>query len=303
MRNLLERYMPLRDAAGEGGGGGAAAGGQGANAGAAAGAAAAAGDGSNGAAAAAGQPYRPQGLPDTMFGKDDRETMDKMATALSGYRTRDAERAVPDTVDAYGQFDATNAPDFLKAHLPGLAKDPGFAAAAQVAKEHGVPVKTMHAMTTALYQAAHEAGILEAPVDPAAERAALLPQTHKNSSKADQDAAIEARLQANEDFIKLLMKPGADGKSQLDPKVGENALLMLMDTAAGNQFIEFMRGMATGEGRAQPLTQGNNGNGGRDARGELRARMADLESKRGTAAFNQSEYDQLMGDYQRLVGN
>ena len=303
MRNLLERYLPMRDAAGDGGGGGAGAGGQGANAGAGAGAAAAAGDGSNGVAAAAGQPYRPQGLPDTMFGKDDRETMDKMATALAGYRTRDSERAVPDNVDAYAQFDAASAPDFLKGHLPSLAKDPAFAAAAAVAKENGVPVKTMHAMTTALYQAAHEAGILEPPVNTEAERAALLPETHKNSPKAEQDAAIEARLQANEDFIKLLTKPGADGKSQLDPKVGENALLMLMDTAAGNQFLEFVRGMATGDGRAQPLTQGAGAGAGNNEREQLRAELARPEMDPQHPKFDPAAYAALDERYKKLIGN
>ena len=302
MRNLLERYLPLRDAAGDGGGGGAGAGGQGANAGAGAGAAAAAGDGANGAAAAA-QPYRPQGLPDTMFGKDDRETMDKMAGALAGYRTRDSERAVPDTVEAYSQFDAATAPDFLKDHLPSLAKDPAFAAAAAVAKENGVPVKTMHAMTTALYKAAHEAGILEPPVNVEAERTALLPETHKTASKADQDKAIDARMQANEDFIKLLGQPGADGKPQLDPKVGEHALLMLMDTAAGNQFLEYVRGALTGEGRAQPLTQGNAGGNGQNEREQLRAELAKPEMDPQHPKFDPAAYAALDERYKKLIGN
>jgi hypothetical protein len=73
----------------------------------------------------------------------------------------------------------------------------------------------MQKLVGTLFAEAHKAGILEPLVDPA-ERAALLPESAKNLPKDKQDAAIEARLKENEDFVKLLMKPGADGKPLLD---------------------------------------------------------------------------------------
>ncbi|WP_189343660.1 MULTISPECIES: hypothetical protein [unclassified Mesorhizobium] len=318
MKSLLEKYLPLRNTDGGGAGGaGAGAGGTGGGAGGAdAGAAAGADkDGSNAAAAAAAPaaaaaagPYRPQGMPDTMFGKDDRETIDKMHTALNGYRTRDAERQVPDKVDAYNAFDAAQAPEAIRAYLPEAAKSPAFAAAAKVAMEHGVPVKTMHAITTAAYAGLQEAGLLEPLVNIEAERTALLPDSAKNLPKADQDKAIDARMQANEDYINLLTKPPVDaagkpipgGKPLLDAKVGEHALLMLMDTAQGNQFLEAIRGQMTGEGRAQPFGGSGSNPAAQTARDALKARSALPENTVGNAKFDRASWDQLMADYQKL---
>lgn len=311
MKNLLERFLPVfaSDDGGGAGAGDAGAGGaqgndaSGAGAAGAGGAAAADGAGGSGpaaaaAAGAAGQPYRPEGLAETMFGKDDRETIDKMFTALKGYRERDSARGVPEKAEVYRKFDLEQAPAEIRGHIEALDKDPLFAEVARVAMERRIPVADMQALTMALYAKAQEAGILEAPVDAAAEREKLLPETAKGLPQAQQDAAIEAHLQANEDFVKNLMTPGADGKARLDQAVGENALLMLMDTALGNQFIEFFAAQMTGQNRAQPLP-GNGGGGSINAEG-LRARRALPENTPGDRKFNQASYDQLMADYKRL---
>lgn len=197
-------------------------------------------------------PYRPEGLPDTMFGKDDRETMDNLAKAVKGYRDRDAQRVVPDKPEAYREFKLDDAPEAIRPHLQGLAADPLFDAVAKVAMEEKIPVATLQKLTTALYSQAQEDGILEPSVDPAVERAALLPETARALPKAQQDAAVEARLQANEDFVKQMTTQG------LDKDVAEHGLLMLMDTAKGNQLIEFFKDRMTGGGLNQPF----NGQGG-----------------------------------------
>ncbi|OBQ59577.1 hypothetical protein EFV37_22135 [Mesorhizobium loti] len=305
MKHLLEKYLPVREAEGGGAGGGGAGGATEPAGGAGGAAAAAPAGGSNdaaaaAAAAAAGQPYRPQGLPDTMFGKDDRETMDKMASALDGYRKRDS--AVPDKVEAYNAFEIDKAPEAIRPHLQELAKDPLFGAVAKVAMEEKVPPAVLHKLTSALYAQAAEAGILEAAIDPAKERAALLPESAKSVPKAEQDKAIEARLTENEDFIKLLMKPGADGKSKLDPKVGENALLMLMDTAHGNQFLEFVRGQMTGADKAQPFGGSGTTPAGQDARASLRAELAAPEMNPQHPKFDRAKWEELNAKYQRVVG-
>jgi len=304
MKNLLERYLPVRNAAGEGGGAAASAGGGNpaaagdAGAGAAAGAGGGSGDAAAAAAAAAaagGGPYRPNGLPDTMFGKDDRETIDKMHNALNGYRQRDA--TVPDKVEAYNSFEVDKAPEAIRPFIAQLSTDPLYAAAAKVAMEERIPVGAMQKMTMALYEAGAQAGILEAPLDVAAERAALLPEAAKNLSKADQDKAIDARMQANEDFVKLMVT-----NQKLDQKAADHTLLMLMDTAAGNQFLEAVAKMATGMDRAQPLTQGSGGAGGSQTAESLRSRRALPENTPGNRKFNQGSYDQLMADYKSFHG-
>lgn len=304
MKRLLERYLPVRNAdngGGTGGGGAPAAPAAGAGdppsaGGAGGGAAAATGDGSAAAAAAApGGPYRPQGLPDTMFGKDDRETIDKMHTALTGYRQRDA--AVPDKVEAYNTFEVDKAPEAIRPFLSQLSTDPVFAAASKVAMEERLPVATMHKLTTAIYQAGHEAGILEAPLDVKAERTALLPDNAKALSTADQDKAINARMQANEDFVNLMVT-----NQKIDKGVAEHALLMLMDTAKGNQFLEAMQALATGQDRAQPFN-GNGGAGnGQNEREQLRAELAKPEVDPQHPKFDRAKHDELDARYKKLFG-
>ena len=263
--------------------------------GAGAGAAAAAGDGSNAAAAAAAGPYRPNGLPDTMFGKDDRETIDKMHTALNGYRQRDS--AVPDKIEAYNAFEVDKAPEAIRPFLSQLSTDPVFAAASKVAMEEKLPVATMHKLTTAIYEAGHAAGILEAPLDVKAERAALLPDSAKAMSIADQDAAINARMKANEDFVQLLVT----GK-KVDQDVAEHALLMLMDTAKGNRFLESVQAMATGQDRAQPLNGDGGAGRGQNEREQLRAELAKPEMDPQHPKFDRAKHDDLDKRYQQLIG-
>lgn len=312
MKHLLERYLlPFCNADGGGGGagGGAAAAAPAAAdpAGGAGGAAAAAGQGGSNAAAAAADPaaaaaaaaaaagpYRPQGLPDTMFGKDDRETMDKMATALDGYRKRDS--AVPEKPEAYSAFEVDKAPEAIRGHLQELAKDPLFGAVAKVAHEEKVPVGVLHKLTTALYAQAAEAGILEAPLDVAKERASLLPDAAKSLPKAQQDAAIDARMKANEDFVTLMQQHG------LPKEVGEHGLLMLMDTAKGNQLIEFFASKMTGADKAQPFGGAGVGAGATDQRAALRAEMAAPEMNPQHPKFNRAAYDALDQKYKAMFG-
>ncbi|RUW46090.1 hypothetical protein EOA36_26475 [Mesorhizobium sp. M8A.F.Ca.ET.021.01.1.1] len=233
-------------------------------------------------------------MPDTMFGKDDRETIDKMHTALNGYRQRDS--AVPDKAEAYQAFEVDKAPEAIRPHLQQLAKDPLFAAVSKVAMEEKVPVATMHKLTTALYAQAAEAGILEAPVDIAAERSALLPDAAKNLPKADQDKAIDARMQANEDFVNLMVQQG------LPKEVGEHGLLMLMDTAKGNQLIEFLANKITGGGKAAPFAGAGASGGDKSAREALRAELAAPEMNPQHPKFDRAKWDELNAKYQRVVG-
>lgn len=137
--------------------------------------------------------------------------------------------------------------------------------------------------------------MLEPPVDVAAERQQLLPEGYGSAPKAEQDRAINARLQANEDFMKLQIANGKISQSDSDHVLG-----MLMDTAAGNRFLELFRSVTTGDS-PQPAAGG--GNGGDDRGKILKAELATLESKRGTADWSRAEYDRLMAEYQKHYGD
>ncbi|MBS9720042.1 hypothetical protein JYU29_04985 [Tianweitania sp. BSSL-BM11] len=301
MKHLLERYLPLRNAENEGGGGGGgtpppagAPGGEGGRP---------AADGSPPASDPPAGPYRPQGLPDTMFGENDRDTMDKMATALNGYRTRDSERGVPETADAYQTFDLDKVDEAVRPQLEALSSDLLFKAVADVALEEKVPVGAMQKIVTTLYSEAAKAGIFEPFLDVTAERQALIPTEAQNLPKAEQDRAIDARMQANEDFVKLLMKPGEDGKSQIDQATGEHVMLMLMDSANGNKFLEFFRSQMTGAEKPQPLGGGLGSGGGGESREALRAEMAKPEMQPNHPKFDRAAYDALDEKYKKLIGN
>jgi hypothetical protein len=301
MKTLLERYLPLREAENEGGGGG---GGTPPPAGT---------TGGEGDQSAAGGtpppseppagPYRPQGLPDTMFGESDRDTMDKMATALTGYRTRDSERGIPENADAYQTFDLDQVDEAVRPQLEALSSDPLFKAVANVALEERLPVAAMQKIVTTLYSEAAKAGIFEPFLDVAAERQALIPTEAQNLPKADQDRAIDARMQANEDFVKLLSQPGADGKPQINKEVGEHVMLMLMDSAKGNQFLEFFRAQMTGADKPQPLGGGLGSGGGGESRDALRAEMAKPEMQPNHPKFNRAAYDALDDKYKKTFGS
>lgn len=299
MQTLLDKLLPLRNAddgggagAGDGAGDQSPADGSGAGDGGQAGQ-----DGGNPPLAAGPSgPYRPDGLPDTMFGKDDRETIDKLHQAVKGYRDRDGQRQVPETAEAYRAFKLDDAPESVRPHLEALANDPLFDAVAQLAHEEKVPTATLQRLTTKLYEQAAEMGILDHVVDTTKERASLLPETARNLPKNEQDRQIDARLQANEDWVKLQIQHG------LPEDVASHGLLMLMDTAAGNQLIEYFRSKIGGD-RDNPLPGDGGGAGaGRSQRDQLRARLAAPEMQAGHPAFDRAAYDQLMADYQRIVG-
>lgn len=315
MRSMLDRYQPLRapdapggapaapaapaaapaggtpPAAGPSGGGDPAQPGGGNPP-------AAPGAGDPPAPPAAGQPYRPDGLPDTMYGATDRETMDKMANALKGYRQNDA--TVGKDADAYKTFDFDKLDASLRPHMEGLAKDPIMDAAAKYALDNKMPVPLVQGLIATVYGEAAKAGVFEGFVDVKAERAALLPENAKDMPPAQQEAAIEARLQANEDWVKLITK-SEQNPNGMEKNVADHLLLMLMDKAEGNQALEFFRGRMTGAGAPQPVAGGGGPGAGALTADGLRARQALPQNNPGPQ-FDQKSYDQLQADYRKLHG-
>ncbi len=290
MRTLFDKFLPAYSPEGEAGSPGADAG------------LADRGDrqpeemGDSPAGDSAASPYRPDGLPETMFGDNDHGTIDKMAEALKGYRDRDAQRQLPENAEAYSQFDLESAPEEIRPMIGELASDPLFGKVSAIALERGVPVGDMQAITLSLYSAAHEAGMFEQHIDPAQERSLLMPESAANLPKEQQDQAIDQRLQANSDFVDLMVQ-----NAGLDKAVGEHAKLMLMDTAAGNQFFEWIAGQVQGTDRAQPQP-GQGGNAGTSRREQLRAELAKPEMQPGHRMFDRTKYDALEAEYRSEFG-
>jgi len=301
MKALLEKYLPLRspEDGGGGGGGGAADGGDGGGSGGGAGGEGG-GDGGQGGSGGGAAPYRPDGMADNLYGKSDKETIDLQHAALKGYRDRDAAKDMPDKPEGYLSFDGVDAKAFtldqqFQPHFELLAKDAGALAAAAVAKEAGVPRPVFLNAMQAMLGAAKEAGVLEPPVDARAERAALLPETHKNLPEAQQSAAIDARMAANEQFLQLMVQNGG-----LDKDVAEYVQLMTFDSAKGHKFAEWLRGKVQA-GDAGPGAHGQGG-GGAMTREQLKAELAKPELTPGNPSFNRARYEEIDGQYKRLLG-
>lgn len=322
MRDVIEKYLRLapRDAGndggsnaaggqgsagGQGGGGAGGAGGDGQGSGGGPG-----GDGAGQGGEGSGQSgsgneplaaYFPEGIPDDWKGKDARETIDKLFAVAKGYRDRDAGRDVPEKPEGYLTIEGLDEKAFklderFKPHFEFFSQDPGMIAAARVAKEAGVsrPVflKAMQESMAAL----QEAGLLEPMVDAAAERAALLPDSHRNAPKDEQERAINRRMEENLAFVELMVQ-----NRGLPKEAGEYAQLMLADTAKGHLFLEWVRGQVQGGGSG-PGAHGQGG-GGADTAESLKAELALPKHTPGHPDFDRKSYDALQERYKKVHGS
>lgn len=305
MRELIERFgFPLREqegggSGGSGGDGGAGGdGGDGGNAGAGGGdGGAAGGDGGSGPSGASpAGPYRPEGLPDTMFGTSDKETMDNMAAALKGYRDKDAKRTVPDDPAGYADFSKVEVPEEMKSYVDTLRDDPVYKEMAGWAKEQGKDVAEFQSIVIKAFEAAGNANLLSPMVDEAAEQAALVPDDLKTAGADKQREAATARVDAAENAIKLMIE-----NKGLDEAVGQHAMLSLLDTANGVKFLEAF--IEAKGGGAQPAGGGNGGDGGgKEAQREaLRKELAKPEMQPSNAKFDQKEWEELDAKYKALI--
>lgn len=302
MKPISERFLPVFNTAAGDGGGGAAAEAKPAAAGAAA------PEGGTGAASPAATPESAAAadwlakVPEQFRGKDERETIEKQQTALEGYRTRDAERKVPEDAGDYAKFEFDKLPADIRPQLETLVSDPLFASVSAKAKELGVSVNVMQALTAELYGAGAKAGLFADTIDPAKERSELLPVGFEGKPQAEQEAAITARLKSNEDFVNLLVKNsmGEDGKVKaggLSKTDADNMMFWLGSDASGNRALEFMRAQMSA-GNSGPLL-GGQGAGG-DTRETLRAEIAKPEMQASHPQFSRAKHDALMARYQNL---
>lgn len=305
MKTFLERMM--RNAAGEGGGGApaggdpaaaaaasAAPGAQSASPSPSAGVAPPAANGGGNAPPA--EVYKPDGLPDNMFGKSDRETMDNMAKALKGYRDRDSQNVVPEKAEAYRDFGAEVAPE-MKPHLETLAKDPLFDRMTAYALDSKVPLPVFQGMTKQFLSVSAELGLMEPPIDVEAERKALVPETHRHLSETEQRQAREQRM--NDNFAYLDQMAGIPkDQGGLSKDAADFAKMMLGDSAKGHEFIEFLR--ASRAGGTGPHMGAGGGKGG-DARAELTRRAALPENTWGHPKYDPKSRAELDADYAKLL--
>lgn len=306
MNDLIKRYLMNfprgPEGEGAGGGAGAGAGGEGGSASGGTGAGGegggAGGAGGSGAAAPPSGPYFPEGLPDNLKGANEKDTLDRVAKALKGYRERDAGRDVPDQPEKYLSLEGVDEKVFkpdatFTGHLKMMAEDPGMKAGLAILQKAGVDRGVVLNALQSTLGALSEAGMLEPMIDEKAERAALLPEAAKNLPPAEQDKAIDKRMQENQDFVALMSE-----NRGLDKDVGEYAQLMLSDSAKGHKFLEWMRGQIQGGGEGPGAHGGGQGRG--DTSESLRAEQAKPELTAGHPSFDAAKYADFEVRYKKF---
>jgi hypothetical protein len=243
--------------------------------------------------------YRPKDLPEHLVGKDQAETMDKLADALKGYRQRDAQNGVPDKVDAYNAF-PTDVPDTVKPHLETLVTDPLYGRVAEKALALKVPVAAYQGMVQEFISVSAEMGLMEPIVDAAAERSALVPDAVRHLPEAEQKAAVNRRMDENYSWLDAMVARGDKGGISKDE--ADFVKANLGDSARGHRFFEAMRAMAggTGGGPAMGLPGGGSG---ADPKQEISRRAGLPENTWGDPKFNQQSYDQLQAERRRVYGD
>jgi hypothetical protein len=310
MKSMIDRYLNQfprnAEAGGAGGAGdGSAAASPGSSAPGEAGAAGAAPPAGSSAAPEAGsagdgggqsaEPYFPEGLADNLKGKDDRETIDRISQALKGYRERDAGKDLPDKPEGYLTAEGLDEKTFklddrFKPHFDAFQNDPGMKAAAEVARKHGIARPAFLEAVQASMAALSEAGVLEPMVDFKAERQKLLPESAKALPQAEQDKAIDQRMNDNYAFVDLMVT-----NRGLPKEAAEYAQLMLGDKAEGHQFLEWMRNSMQAGGTG-PGAHGQGGSGG-DTADSLRAEMAKPELTPGHPSFDKAKHAEFEARY------
>lgn len=185
-------------AAGDGGAGGDKGAASGGDKGSAAGGSSGGNDGKAAGAdagdkASAGAAYRPAGLPDHLYGAKNEETIDKLFTAVDGFRKIEGERgAVPKDPAGYG-FQPS---EKLKPFAQNFDKDPLFGKTREIALGAGITDKQFQNFVAPLLEHMIDGGMVDKPVDANAQLLTLAPAgTYANDK--DKGAAAAKRVNDN----------------------------------------------------------------------------------------------------------
>ncbi|MEM7067927.1 MAG: hypothetical protein AAF478_03510 [Pseudomonadota bacterium] len=278
MRDLLDRYSPVRNTDDNSGGGT----GEDNNSGGGT------GDHNNSGGTTL---YRPEGVPETMFGETNEETIDKMVSTINGFRSKDNNRPkAPETIDGYALDEAT-IPDEIKPFLQNLESDPVWDSIRVKALESEITSDQFSSFVQNLVSEWASAGLLEPPLDIAAERKALIPETAQYLSEAEQTTAVDARMKENFDWME-----SAAAKFGVSEDMAKSVMENLGDTAHGHAFVELFRNMA--EKKANPLLGG--GKGDVPLRQDLAQREADPRNDPNSAKYDRSFREETDRMWQKL---
>ncbi|MDI1227361.1 MAG: hypothetical protein PSY14_06740 [bacterium] len=103
------------------------------------------------AAAPAAGGYRPEGLADHYYGKDDKETIEKLHNAVTGFRKENGKKGIPETAEAY----TLTLPDDIKDKVlrpDAGGKDPVLEVLKPIFHKHGVSQSAFNDIVAEVYK-------------------------------------------------------------------------------------------------------------------------------------------------------
>ena len=195
-------------------------------------------------------PYYPEGLPEHMRGKTDQETIDKVSTALDGFRKEQSKKgkeAAPETADGY----ELALPDDLKDKIVAVdkdGKDPVFEAMKPTLHKLGITNEGATQLVTELYKtvSAQKTAMDEAAAnDPAAADLSFKQLGGEEKAKPLQDAS-------NAWILGIKEKLGLD-----DADVQE--LQYLTCHSQGLKVLNKLRGLTSEKSIPADFSQGEKG--------------------------------------------
>lgn len=208
--------------------------------------------------------YRPEGLPDHLLGKDERETIDKLFKAYGGAREAIAKfGAVPEAPEKYAFTPAEE----VAAYLPDVGNDPVFKSAQAAAHKHGLGDKQFAGFVNDFMAGLVQGQMLEDPFSADKERAIVA------GDVADPAERAKAADKVARETVSYLDAMAAQGKI---PK--ETAEWAKGRTDRGH-FLKLMQAMRQG---APGVELGGSQAGG-VTKADLEKRMADPRQKTNPA--------------------
>lgn len=246
-----------------------------------------------GGAAAAGQApgedgasavYRPEGLPDHLLGKDERETIDKLFKVVDGYRKGDAARgekigAVPDAPEKYSFTPA----ETVAPYLPNIGEDPVMKVIQSAAHKNAIGDKQFSGFINEVMGGLITSNMLDEPFSADKERAIIAPDITDpgERAKAADRAATDTIA-----YLDALAEQGKIAKETADWAKGR--------TDRGH-FIRLVSALRSG---APGIETGDQSAPKSITAADLRARQADPRQQ--TSPAYQAEtarlYRELYGD-------
>lgn len=228
--------------------------------------------------------YRPEGLPDHLLGKSDKETIDNLAKAAMNARKAIGDFGeLPATSKDY-QFQPT---EKVAPYLGDFGNDPVFAIVTEAAHKAGIREKQFAPFVNTMLEAMVSANFLEDPYDPAKEAAALEPSI---TDPAERAKAVDRRIRDNAAWVQTLKDRGMD----------EDAVAVLegsLDRAGAVKAVEWFRQqlrettpILDGKGGAQGMTEAQLKERNRDPRNDPKSAKFDRKFAAETTALYRAFY-------------